>query len=103
VLQQFGVRLDVVPNPDPTATEPIYWVAVANNHVSLGALFERTRWASPRGTSGGWTQALRRLPGAEQTGNSLWFGGSTSRAVMLPIKLIPSPDVCQTNPFEQTL
>lgn len=62
-------------------------VAVANNHRGLAALFHGTRWAA-----GVWRQALQRLPNAEKSGSSIYFGGATSKATLLPESAVPRDD-----------
>lgn len=55
------------------------WLAVANHHDGLEAVFQGSRWAW-----GVWSQALRRVPGARMTKAGMRFGGPLSRAVLLP-------------------
>jgi energy-coupling factor transporter ATP-binding protein EcfA2 len=42
-------------------------LAIANSHDGLRRIFEATPWAGRPGASGGWVQAIRRLPGATKT------------------------------------
>ena len=87
VLLGYGVKIEV----DRTGSGK-HQVAVANSHTGLLPLFDNTRWQSPAGTMGVWTQALRRLPGAGTTPSPLYFGGANSRATLLPMACIPTPD-----------
>ena len=98
ILQSHGIRVESF----LVGTRTSRWVAVANAHAVLAGLFERTRWTAPRGVQGVWGQALRRLPGAERSGKALYFGGATSRAVLIPFDRVPMPDDPQNggNPFE---
>lgn len=52
--------------------------AVANNHAELAKKLRETPWAT------NWQQMLARLPGAVKT-DPIYFSGSSSRAVMLPM------------------
>jgi len=54
-------------------------VGVALAHPFLARHFAETQWV------GSWATALRNLPGASVTRQSLFFHGLPSRAVMLPI------------------
>ena len=65
--------------------EGVPWVAIANQHSGLGALFERSHWAGKSGTSGVWAQAFRRLEGAERSKSAVRFGAYTARATLVPI------------------
>jgi hypothetical protein len=60
---------------------------VATRNVGLSRIFEGTRWAQ-----GGWTQALRYLPGAEAHA-AVKFAGVASKATALPTDLLPSEDL----------
>lgn len=83
VIAKFGVRIHV--------EEKTLSVAVANHHVAMHGFFDKTRWSTPRGMKGVWTQALGRLPGARQSEVPLYFGGANSRATLIPVALIPTP------------
>lgn len=91
VISKIGVRVELV--------DKTLMVAIANQHSGLQTLFEQTRWRTPRGTMGVWVQALRRLPGAMASKAVLYFGGPTSRSVMIPASLVPEPDRQQNLPF----
>ncbi len=62
------------------------FVAIANQHSGLAALFERSHWAGRSGTSGVWMQAFRRLPGAERSKGAVRFGAFTARATLVPVE-----------------
>ncbi|WP_439813992.1 hypothetical protein [Zavarzinia sp. CC-PAN008] len=55
------------------------WLAVANRHEGLAALFKGTTWAR-----GVWVQSLRRGKNAKAAA-PLRFGGAPSRATLLPL------------------
>ena len=65
----------------------IRWLAVANQHRQLAAVYDRTIWAARSGTSGGWRQTLLRAPGALPRENSMRFDGAMSRAMMVPLEV----------------
>lgn len=76
-------------------------VAVANAHSALAAVFERTRWTTPRGTAGQWVQALRRLDGALASPGAYYFGGSSGRATLIPFGFVPEPDLQPALPLAE--
>lgn len=59
-LAGFGMRV----TEDKTGQRVL---AIANSHDGLRRIFEATPWAGRPGASGGWVQAIRRLPGATKT------------------------------------
>ena len=60
---------------------------VANAHRGLFDLFDGSPWrGSPAAGGAGWTQALRRLPGAEP-GKPIRFGGVQSRVTDLSLRV----------------
>ncbi len=61
------------------------YLAVANYHQGLAAVFRETHWAGRSGTMGVWVQALRRLPGAQAGSKAVWFGGQVARATLIPM------------------
>jgi hypothetical protein len=75
------------------------WLAVANAHQGLASLFEGTHWAGRSGTAGVWTQALRRVPGAQPHGCQR-FAGVASRCTMIPLDAILAPDDSDDMPTE---
>jgi len=85
VIGRVGIRLEKI---DRTA-----YLAIANNHTGLAGLFQRTRWQTPQGVTGVWVQAMRRLPGAERGTRTLYFGGAYGKATLIPLSLIPPPDL----------
>jgi len=62
-------------------------LAVANSHAALNGLFRNSRWASRAGTAGGWKAALEEAPGARM-GETMRFGGPTSRCVLVPLDTV---------------
>ena len=64
---------------------------VAHNNPQLAEVFEESRWRTmpESATGGGWTQALKRAPGA--TVSKAWFRGVQSRCVNVPVALVLQP------------
>ena len=64
---------------------------IAHNNPQLAEVYEDTRWHSipESATGGGWTQAVRRAPGA--TLGRARFRGVQSRCVNVPIALVLQP------------
>jgi hypothetical protein len=60
------------------------FMAIAQSHPLLRALFAETALADQ------WPQALLALPGATRARHPLYFKRITSRAVLVPIELIPN-------------
>lgn len=73
--------------------EPVV-IAVANSHRGLGLLFEKTRWSG-----GVWRQALQRLPDASRSQQAIYFGGATSKATLLPDRLVPEDEAPRQQPL----
>lgn len=63
------------------------WLAVANRHRGLDAIFANTRWAD-----GAWKLPLRRVAGATASADKISFGGLKSRAVLLPWAALELPE-----------
>lgn len=61
-------------------------VAIANDHRGLQGLFERTHWTGRSGSSGGWRQAMLRVPGARPSQGAVRFRGPQTRAVLVPLR-----------------
>jgi hypothetical protein len=97
-LVGLGIRIETI-LPTGPAGRPSTWVCIANTHAALQSLFEKSRWQTPRGVTGVWAQSLRRLPGAERSTAALYFGGPISRAILLPIDVIPVPDNQEKRPI----
>lgn len=82
VLQSFGMRLCAEKElarlyggkPPPELRPP--FLAVANKHPALAAIFKERRWAG-----GVWPQALKRLPGALVPPRPLWLSGGDKDAI----------------------
>jgi hypothetical protein len=62
------------------------YLAVANYHQGLAAIFRDTHWGTRSGTLGVWVQALRRLPDAVVPGATLWIGGAV-KGTLVPLGL----------------
>lgn len=54
------------------------WVAIANAHAFLAAVYAETQWADA------WRLALAKLPNARPSPGGVTFGKITSRAVLIP-------------------
>jgi hypothetical protein len=61
------------------------FLAVANKHRGLDQVFRDTHWAGRSGTSGGWVQALRRVPGMVRPKSALRFGAIRARCILVPL------------------
>lgn len=87
ILSAFGLRVARL-GPGNDATNIV--LQVAHNNVQLAELFEGTRWrTSPESaTGGGWTQALRRAPGATLSSGVRFRAGVQSRCVQVPIAVV---------------
>lgn len=70
----------------------LWWLAVANQHRQLGAIYDRSIWQGRSGTSGGWRQVLLRVPGAVPRAASLRFDGLQSRVVLVPLEAALNDD-----------
>jgi len=95
-LLAFGLRVARIGDENASANIVLQ---VAHNNQQLAEVFEHTRWrSSPESaTGGGWTQALRRAPGATLPAGSVRFrAGFTSRAVNVPIALVLQPGTSPT-------
>jgi hypothetical protein len=80
VIGTFGLRIH-------RDAEGQRWLAVANCHQGLAALFAGTHWAARSGAAGVWAQALRRVPGARSHGG-LRFNGAYARCTLLPLEAV---------------
>ena len=67
---------------------------VANSHRALAEIFQSSIWRTipEAATGGGWTQVLKRAPGAVPSGNHVRFRAVRSRAMVLPIELVIGAD-----------
>lgn len=83
VLANYGLRVIIERGRDSEAGEE--WLAVANGHQQLARAFQGTIWAGQSGTSGGWRQALLRVPRAQPRAASLHFQGMQARVVLVPL------------------
>lgn len=68
-LRAFGIALDPAGHPG--------FIAIANRHNFLEAVFEGTQWA------GAWRYALQQLPTAKPTTGDISFDGESSKAVLV--------------------
>ncbi|MBS7703187.1 hypothetical protein [Chelatococcus asaccharovorans] len=68
-------------------------VTLPNQHAGLAQLFDRSVWAtSPGAATSGWSQAMRRLSGAQRV-NSRRLGG---RGVSIPVRIFLRQDEGET-------
>ena len=72
-LRTHGIAVQVDPGPKGQV-----WIAVANQHATLGPLFRDTQWAEV------WKTALRRIHGAKASPDKVSFAGRKVRATMIP-------------------
>lgn len=84
VLRAYGLNLV----DDPGGK----FLAIANQHTELAAIFEKTKWYGRPGSAGGWRQSARRLDGARSPKDPLYFGsGPRARATLVPLHhVLPS-------------
>lgn len=81
VLASFGLKVI----RDQGGAGKLPWLAVSNQHSQLAAIFNGTHWASRSGAIGVWSQALRRLDGAQRSVGTVRFGAASTRATLLPV------------------
>lgn len=67
------------------------FLAVASAHRGLDPLFKDTPWQGRAGATGGWGQALRRVPGAI-AGEKVRIGGKAQNATLVPLELFSQLD-----------
>jgi putative DNA primase/helicase len=67
------------------------FLAVSNSHHQLARLFDGTHWQARSGSSGGWVQSLRRVPGAKVIAGQR-FGAVVQRATLIPLSAVPLAD-----------
>lgn len=74
------------------------FLAIANTHKGLGALFEGEKW------KGNWNESLRRTPGSIEAAK-VKFGRRTSWAVLIPLYAVLDeselPNACQRGAAEE--
>jgi hypothetical protein len=80
VLAQYGLKV-IRPKERGEPTQ----FAVANHGQGLEHLHKETHWAGRPGAIGGWKQAARELPGAEETTQR--FGDLRGKATAIPLAL----------------
>jgi len=88
-LMRYGLRLMRL--TDPVSGDAAVVLVIANTHRALAEVFQGTVWRSlpEASTGGGWSQVLRRAPGAQASREPWRFrGGVRSRAVILPIDVV---------------
>lgn len=86
LISTFGLRI--------VTQEGKKYLAVANTHQGLAAIFKGTHWGDRSGATGVWVQSLRRMEGALAHG-CIRFNGHPSRATLLPLDLILVPEGAQ--------
>jgi hypothetical protein len=93
-LETYGMRIVEVkrdeqgkvaghgkPKGDTTGAE--LYLAIANSHTQLGAIFEPTRWKE-----GGWAQAFRRVDGAAAREKVRFAGAKAIWSTLIPLPAI---------------
>jgi hypothetical protein len=88
MLAAYGIKVAVLGADNASANVVLQ---IAHNNPQLAELFEPTRWrtSAESATGGGWTQAVKRAPGA--TVGKTRFRGVQSRCVNVPIALVLQP------------
>jgi len=95
-LMRYGLMIRA--EMDPTSGAPTVVLIVANSHRQLAEMFAQSVWRTlpEAATGGGWSQVLRRAPGAQPTRFQVRFrAGVRSRAVILPIDLVLGGDTAE--------
>jgi hypothetical protein len=88
-LARYGLRLQRL--VDPISGDAAVVLIIANTHRALAEVFAQSVWRTlpEASTGGGWSQVLRRAPGAQASREAWRFrGGVKSRAVILPIDVV---------------
>lgn len=103
VLGSVGLRI-VAPTPkdDRHSAQPLT-LAIANFHKGLAAAFAGSHWQATSATNGVWVQAMRRLPGATRANRTLYFGGSTSKCVLVPLSIVLPLDTVDPRHYDRLL
>lgn len=81
------------------------YLAIANQHSGLAAIFKDTKWRSRPGRPGGWVQSARRIDGSIVPKTSKWIGGGKTRYTLVPLEAIlggkaPEPAVLADKAME---
>jgi hypothetical protein len=89
-LAEVGIKVDYQGGPQPR------WIIIGCQHQGLTRLFDGTRWAGRPGATAVYVQALKRLPhelprDSKGRPKPIYVGGSTMRAILLPIDLCLPP------------
>ncbi len=71
-LGRHGLKVDVAAGA----------LFISNTHTAIGRVLRETPWAV------NWSQIIARLPGAERITKTVRFGGTTSKAVAVPVTVI---------------
>jgi len=89
-LAAFGLRVLALADDNGSANVVLQ---IANNNPQLAEVFAETRWrtSAESATGGGWTQAMKRAPGASMPKGAVRFRGVQSRCVNVPIALVLQP------------
>jgi hypothetical protein len=85
---RYGLK--VLRQPGAGEGDSAVVLIVANSHRALAEIFQSSIWRTipEAATGGGWTQVLRRAPGAVPSGKHVRFRAVRSRAMILPIELV---------------
>ncbi len=90
VYRQVGADGQPVLSNTPIG-DLVGYLAIANNHTELSAIFRGTHWVGRSGTDGGWKPALQEAPEAVRH-KEMRFGGAASRCVLVPLELVLDGD-----------
>ena len=80
ILETYGLKVAIRDGEDRNFARGLY---VATGHNGLSAIFNGTHWGGGGGKTGPWSQALRRLPGAE-IGPTQRFAGAVIKTTWVP-------------------
>lgn len=62
-----------------------WWLAVANAHSGLQAIYRDTHWTGMSGTTGVWVQAMKRVPDTRPAKSNLRFANVATRCGLVPL------------------
>lgn len=89
MLQKIGIKV-FRDNRVAKNEQPLWWIAVMNNHRALAGFFEGSKWGAKPGLPGAWSQMLRRIEGAFKT--KLQFAHRPMHCVAVPWDAAFPPD-----------
>jgi hypothetical protein len=68
------------------------YLAVPTAHRLIAEIYKNSDWKAKAGHTGGWAEALSRLPGAKFNNYTARIGGRTQKCVGVPIEHVLPPD-----------